>query len=110
MLLNVFIDERQIPVETPPGMIVEAEDFFAKMDADMDNGWQMSRQWIEHPNQLQRCQIAADKLMGAEEAGNETLMQLMAAYILKRMPGVAAVRINTEGEMLETEFVMGEPA
>jgi hypothetical protein len=77
------------------------------MDADMDRGWQMSRQWIEHPNQLQRCQIAADKLMAAEEAGNETMVQLMAAYILTRLPGVAGVRINTEGEMLETEFMRG---
>jgi hypothetical protein len=107
VLLNVYIDERHIPVDTPPGMIVEAEEFFAKMDADIDQGWQMSRQWIEHPDQTQRCQIAADKLMGAEAVGNEPLVQLMAAYILKRLPGVSGVNINTEGEMLETEFTMG---
>ncbi len=106
MLLNVFIDGRQIPVQTPPGMVSEAEEFFARMDADMDQGWQMSRQWIENPSQLQRCQIVADKLMSAKEAGNETMMQLMAAYILSRMPGVAGVNINTEGEMAETEFAM----
>jgi hypothetical protein len=107
LLLNVYIDERHIPVDTPPGMVVEAEEFFARMDADMDQGWQMSRQWIEHPNQTQRCQIAADKLMAAEDAGNQTMVELMAAYILKRMPGVAGVHINTEGEMLETEFMRG---
>jgi hypothetical protein len=45
--------------------------------------------------------------MVALNAGNETLAQLMAAYILQRMPGVVAVRINTEGEMLETELLMG---
>jgi len=106
LLLTVFIDERQIAVDTPPGMMVEAEEFFAKMDADMDQGWQMGRQWIESPNPRQRCQIAADKLMSAEEAGNQTMMQLMAAYILSRMPGVAGVNINTGGEMEETEFAM----
>lgn len=110
MLLNVIIDERQYPVETPPGMVVEAADFFARMDADMDQGWQMSRQWVESPGPLHRCQIAADKLMMALNAGNETLAQLMAAYILHRMPGVVAVRINAEGEMLETELLMGPGA
>lgn len=110
MLLNVMIDERQYPIETPPGMVVEAADFFARMDADMDKGWQMSRQWVESPSPLNRCQIAADKLMMALNAGNQTLAQLMAAYILNRMPGVVGVRINTDGEMLETEVVMAPVA
>ena len=106
LLLNVYIDESHHPIETPPGMVVEAEDFFAKMDADMDQGWQMSRQWVDKLSPLNRCQIVADKLMTALDAGNETLVQLMAAYILKRMPGVAGVRINTDGEMLETRLIM----
>lgn len=107
MLLNVYIDERNHPVEIPPGMMVEAEDFFAKMDADMDQGWQMSRQWVENLSPLNRCQVVADKLMTALDAGNETMVQLMAAYILHRAPGVAVVRINTDGEMLETELMLG---
>lgn len=107
MLLNVYIDESHHQIDTPPGMITEAEDFFARMDADMDGGWQMSRQWVESPDQLQRCQIAADKLMAALAADNETLSQLMASYILSRMPGVIVVNVNTEGEMLETSFELG---
>jgi len=110
LLLNVTIEERQIPVETPPGMVVEAEDFFARMDADMDQGWQMSRQWVESPGTLQRCQIVADKLLMALDGGNQTMVQLMAAYILSRMPGVVGVRINTDGEMQETELQMGAGA
>jgi hypothetical protein len=88
-------------------MVVEAEAFFAKMDADMDNGWQMSRQWVESPDRFQRCQIAADKLMAAHNEGNDILVKLMAAYILNRLPGIVGVRVNTEGEMTETELVMG---
>ena len=107
MLLNVTIDEQNHPIETPPGMVLEAESFFEKMDADMDKGWQMSRQWVESPSPLNRCQIAADKLMAAHSEGNEVLTQLMAAYILKRMPGVVGVHINTDGEMLETKLEMG---
>jgi hypothetical protein len=88
-------------------MVVEAEEFFAKMDADMDKGWQMSRQWVESPDRFQRCQIAADKLMTAYDEGNDILVKLMAAYILNRLPGIVGVRVNTEGEMTETELVMG---
>lgn len=106
MLLNVAIDERTYHIEPPPGMVAEAEDFFAKMDADMDNGWQMSRQWVDSPDRFQRCQIAADKLMQAHGEGNDILVKLMAAYILNRLPGIVGVRVNTEGEMTETELVM----
>ena len=88
-------------------MVVEAEEFFAKMDADMDKGWQMSRQWVESPDRFQRCQIAADKLMTAHNEGNDILVKLMAAYMLNRLPGIVGVRVNTEGEMTETELVMG---
>lgn len=107
MLLNVSIDERTYHIEPPPGMVVEAEEFFAKMDADMDKGWQMSRQWVESPDRFQRCQIAADKLMMAHNDGNDIMVKLMAAYMLSRLPGIVGVRVNTDGEMTETELVMG---
>ena len=106
MILNVSIDERTYHIEPPPGMVGEAEDFFAKMDADMDKGWQMNRQWVESPDRFQRCQIAADKLMAAHGEGNDILVKLMAAYMLNRLPGIVGVRVNTEGEMMETELVM----
>ncbi len=106
MLLNVSIDERTYHIEPPPGMVVEAEEFFAKMDADMDKGWQMSRQWVESPDRFQRCQIVADKLMVAHSEGNDIMVKLMAAYMLSRLPGIVGVRVNTEGEMTETELVM----
>ena len=107
MLLNVSIDERTHHIEPPPGMVGEAEEFFAKMDADMDQGWQMSRQWVESPDRFQRCQIVADKLMTAHNEGNDILVKLMAAYMLSRLPGIVGVRVNTDGEMTETELVMG---
>ena len=106
MLLNVSIDERTYHIEPPPGMVAEAEEFFAKMDADMDQGWQMSRQWVECPDRFQRCQIVADKLMQAHEEGNDIMVKLMAAYMLSRLPGIVGVRVNTDGEMTETELVM----
>ena len=44
MILKVQIDDQLLELNVPEGFIEQAQDFFAKMDADMDQGWQMSRQ------------------------------------------------------------------
>ena len=105
MKLDVIIDDKTHRIETPSGMLEDAEEFFQKMDRDMDHGWQMGPEFVERPNADQRCQIAANKLLTAHAAQNELMMQLMAAYILKRRPGVQAVNIDTSGEMLGTELI-----
>jgi hypothetical protein len=51
-----------------------------------------------------RCQIAANKLLTALETQNENLAFLMAGYILTRLPGTKTVRVDTSGEIANTEF------
>ena len=67
MILNVTINEQSYPIRIPDGMPEEAADMFARMDADMDRGWQMSRVWVDRPDSHQRCQIVADRLLTAME-------------------------------------------
>ena len=102
MILNIVLEERSIAITVADEMLRDAQDFYAKMDRDMDQGWQMSRDWVEHPSLIERCQIAADKLHTALNTRNETLVMLMAGYILSRLPNVRSVTINTDGEMQET--------
>lgn len=106
MILDIIVDEQTFPINIPQDVLEEGESFFAKIDQDMDQGWQMHREWVDRPDRLQRCRIVADRLLTAIEAHNQPMMGLMAAYILKRLPGVAAVRVDTHGEMQETEFIM----
>ncbi|MCG6899194.1 MAG: hypothetical protein LJE75_04255 [Gammaproteobacteria bacterium] len=106
MILKVVIDEQVYPITVPEQMIAEGGEFFDKIDRDMDRGWQMSRDWVDMPNQEQRCQIVGDKMLTALHNDNEKLMVLLSAYVLARVPGVNAIRIDTNGEMLETELVM----
>jgi hypothetical protein len=80
------------------------------MDSDMARGWQMGPEFIENPDKVQRCQIVANKLLTSLSTANETMIMLMAGYILKRLPGVAGVRIDTGGEMLHTEIIYEHPA
>ncbi len=71
----------------------------------MDKGWQMSRRYVEHPNTIQRCQIAADKILSAFHSDNRKLVLLMAGYILTRLPDVQAVHIDTKGEIFNTRLI-----
>jgi hypothetical protein len=105
MQLTVYIDEITRTLDLPDSILQEGEDFFQKMDSDMDQGWQMSRTWIDNPNAEERCQIAANKILDAISAENETLLMLMAGYIKSRRPDVVGVRIDTAGDMTETELL-----
>lgn len=106
MKLNIIVEGRSNAFEVPDQILLEASGFFDQMNADMDKGWQMSRDWVDYPNAEQRCQIAADKMLTAIETENEKLMMLMAAYILKTMPGVRGVNIDITGDMNETDIIM----
>jgi len=110
MKLDVIIDDKNHRIDVPPEMLTEAETFFEKMERDMDAGWQMGPEFVEHPDRNQRCQIAASKLLTSHAANNTLVVQLMAAYILKRLPGIRSVNIDTSGEMLNTELIFEEGA
>ena len=40
----------------------------------MDKGWQMSRFWVEKPDLYQRCQIVADRILGAFHTENQKMV------------------------------------
>lgn len=107
MHLDVYVEEKLFPIDVPEVVAEQGEEFFSKMDADMDRGWQMSREWVDEPTAVDRCRIAADRLLDALETDNRDLAVLMAGYILSRQPGTSAVRIATNGEIHETELLQG---
>lgn len=105
MILTAYINDKIYELDVPQSMHEkDGHEFFAKMDADMDKGWQMSREFVENPDRVQRCQIAADRILTAISNGNKTLALLMAAYIFDRLPGVAAINIDIDGDMMNTHF------
>ena len=110
MKLTVIIDDRARDIDVPQDLLAEADEFFERMDRDMDRGWRMGPEFIEHPDRIQRCQIAADKLLGTLSSGNSRLMMLMAGYILSRSSGITGVRIDTGGDPLATELIVGAGA
>lgn len=102
--LTVVADGRAVAINVPDDILATTGDLYAKMDRDMDSGWQMGPEFIEQPDSVQRCQIVANKILTSLSGANETMATLMAGYILTRLPAVVAVHIDTLGEMLNTEF------
>ena len=105
MNVTVEIDDKSYVLNVPEALALEATEFFEKMDKDMNCGWQMSRWWVPDPDQNQRCQIVADKLLTAMQQENEEYALLMAAYILHSKPDTRRIRINTEGEIQGNEIL-----
>lgn len=104
MLLKVTVADQTFHVTVPETVLEDAAPFFSGIDRDMDRGWQMSRAWVDYPDDLQRCQIVADRLLTALEQDNRELTGLLAAYILKRRPGTTEVVVDVHGNMLDTEL------
>ena len=105
MRFKVMVGERVYAVEVPEDLLDEAREFHDRLDADMDRGWQMSREFVARPDRLQRCQIVADRLLTGLSQGNQATAMLMASYIALRMPGAIGVDIDTGGEMQNTEVL-----
>jgi len=105
MRFKVIVGEQVYAVEVSDDLLEQARAFHDKLDADMDRGWQMSREFVAHPDRLQRCQIVADRLLTSLSQGNEPTAMLMASYIALRMPGAVGVDIDPQGEMQNTEVL-----
>jgi hypothetical protein len=103
--LAIEFDDKSYSINVPASLVTEAQGFFVKMDSDMDAGWQMSRWWVPDPDETQRCQIVADKLLTAMTKNDESFAQLMCAYILKAKPATRRIQINTDGEIQGNEFL-----
>ncbi len=110
MILKAIIDDQIYSLDVPDAVIARGEEFFAELDRDMDKGWQMSRDWVDHPNRIQRGQIVADKLLTALENENRRVGLLMAGYLLKRLPNLDEVEIDVQGEIQNTVFRFREAA
>ncbi len=104
MILNVVIGEQPVQIDVPEFLISDAIDLFTKMDKDMEQGWQMSRIWVDKLSDVQRCQVVADKLLTAIENENEKMKLMMAGYILYKIPDVKIIYIDMEGDITATEL------
>lgn len=111
MLIKVRYEDQAFEMDVQEKFLELAQSFFARMDQDMDAGWQMSRDWVESPDAIQRCQIAANKLASALDNDDRKTAMMMAGYIVTKMPTVTEIVVDATGEMSGTEFIeLTQPA
>lgn len=105
MILDVMIDTQEVKIQIPEEMLEQSREFFDRMDEDMDGGRKMGPTFVENLDTIQRAQVVADRLLTAIENENTGLSQLMAAYIVTRIPDVKRVDIDIHGEPLNTAII-----
>ena len=103
--VKIILGENSYPLKISRKIVSDAQDYFNKLDDDMNKGWKMSKSWVDNPNQVQRCQIVADRLFTSVHLGKKETAILMAAYILNQMPDVKTIDIDTTGNMEDTIFL-----
>lgn len=104
MQLKAIIDEHLYTLHVPDEFVLDSEEFFRNLDQTMDRGVQMGRHWISHPSRDDRVRIIGDRLLGAIEDERHEVGRLMAAYILSRAPDIEWIRLDTRGEIENTEI------
>lgn len=110
MILKVTLADQLLELNVPEDFLAQASGFFDKMDADMDQGWQVNREWVEKPDPYLRGQVAADKLLTALENEDNKLGRLMAGYIAARFPQIDLVELSEQGETRDHTLKMREGA
>ena len=104
MELKVIIDEEMYLLNVPEEIVRDAAETFDRMDREMDNGWQMGRDWVDSPGVEDRIRIVGDKLLSALEREDHDVGRVMAAYILSRAPGLDTLTLDTSGEIANSEL------
>lgn len=104
MELKLIIDDDVYNLNVPEEIINGAADVFDRMDRDMDQGWQMGRDWVAAPGLEDRIRIVGDKLLTALEKEDHNVGRVMAAYILNRAPNLEALAVDTAGEIRNSEL------
>ncbi len=105
MNLNFTIDQEAFTLDVPDGIMQEAEAFINDTDLEFNKGIQLGRHWLDNPSEEQRCQIAANKVVNAMHQENIRMVYLMSAYILKKLPNVKMVTVNSDYEIDEIDFL-----
>ncbi|MCU7959573.1 MAG: hypothetical protein KZQ58_06150 [gamma proteobacterium symbiont of Bathyaustriella thionipta] len=110
MVIKVYFEDQVYEMDVPDEFVRRAQDFFQRMDQDMDKGWQMSRDWVDKPDSRQRCQIVSNKLASALDNEDRKTAMMMAGYLVKQMPELSIIDIDASGDISLTEFTLNETA
>jgi len=79
--------------------------FLDKMDRDMRAGINIGGEYIEDPDENERINYVAMKLIQAILTGNEALITAMCAYISNRYFALEEIQAEQEGDQIVMTFI-----
>jgi len=104
MNFNITIDEASYTLELSEQLMQELQGPIAELDEEYSKGIQLGRYWLDQPDDLQRCQFAADKIVSAIYQENVRQFYLMSAYILSKFPTLKRVTVSSDYEISDIDL------
>jgi len=104
MNFNITIDEESYTLEVTNELMQELQSTHNEMDAEYDKGLQLGRYWLDAPNLEQRCQLTANKVVGAIHQENIRQFYITASYILAKFPNLKQVTVSSDFEISDIDI------
>ena len=83
-------------------------DYLDVMDEKMEQGFELAGEIIKHPQQQQKSQFVAFKLVNALENNDDQAAIVMFTYLVSRMPELLQVKARSEAGKIGIEFIFDQ--
>lgn len=79
--------------------------YLDEMDHDMQQGIKLGDEWIEAPTDFQMQQYVAMTLLNGLDRNDSNLVNVMASYLVDRMPELEEIRVEESGELFNLKLI-----
>ncbi len=86
----------------------QQRDYLDKLDEQMDEGFVLIDQKIDHPNLQQKTQFIALNLVNALANNDDNTAIIMFTYLVNRMPDLTQAKAKTKDSKIGVEFIFDE--
>jgi len=93
---KVILNKQIIYTYTDKAAPARVRRFLDEMDNDMQSGIKLGNVSVENPTDFQKLQYVAVQLFHALEANNQSLTEVMSAYLMKRNCQLSEINITQE--------------
>ena len=82
--------------------------YLEKMDAKMDEGFEIDGRFIENPDDNEKAQFVVSNLVSAMKQDNAGLTSALCTYIADGMPDLKQLKIDEQNGEVTIDFVFDE--
>ncbi|MFO8024895.1 hypothetical protein [Thiohalophilus sp.] len=79
--------------------------YLDKMDQEMDQGIELSGEYVKQPDQTQRAKYVANALLESIQTDNEPRIAATCSYLAERLPELKQIRADLKGDSFSIDLV-----